>query len=65
MGLSLERLHEIEEELRVEKLKYAPLRRRWQRAGAFKTRDRIQKQIDTLTERVKAVERKLIDSWGD
>ena len=65
MGLSLQKLHEIQETMRQIRLELAPLRRRLARAGSFKTRRRIQDLIDAVEEDILALERRLIDSWKD
>lgn len=65
MGMSLQKLHEIEGELRAMRRELVPLRYRYRRAGAFKTRDRIQAQIDAVNRQIQATEKRLVDSWKD
>lgn len=64
MGLSIEQLHEVEQDLRVASRKLPPLRYRRARVGSFKTRDRIDAKIEEVNEEVKALQQRLIDSWG-
>ena len=64
MGLSIQQLHKLEQEIRAVRRKIPPLRYRWRRAGAFKTRDRIDAKIEEVKEEVRVLETRLIDSWG-
>jgi len=63
VGLSIQELHALEQELRATRRKIAPLHHRWQRAGAFKTRDRIDAKIEEVETEIGALEKRLIDSW--
>jgi hypothetical protein len=63
MGLYLKALHEVEAELRATRRKLSPLYYRKQRAGAFKTRNRIQTRIDAVMDEITAIEERLIHSW--
>jgi hypothetical protein len=65
MGLSVEGLHALQKALRLAERRYAPLFYRRRRAGAFKTRDRIDAKIEEVNEEVGALKKRLIDSWGE
>ena len=59
----MQQLHELEVELRAVRRKFAPLHRRRRRAGANKTRARIDARIEEVESEAKALEARLIHSW--
>lgn len=63
MTLSLEKLHEHQERMNVLKSQLPALRYRHKRAGAFKTKDRIQAEIDSTVGEMAEIVRILLRSW--
>lgn len=63
MSLGLEKVHELQRELDAISPRLSELRRRWKKAGAFKTKDRIQDQIDALLSRRPDIQHALLRSW--
>jgi hypothetical protein len=64
MGLSLQKLHEIEEELQQARNKLAPLRYRKRKVGRLYVKARYQAKIDAVNEEIQVIESRLLNSWG-